>query len=73
MFKIAQSKQELQDVFDVRIEVFVHEQNVPLENELDEFEDVSTHIIGYDENNRPSRLHVTEITMVLQKWNVLQF
>ncbi|WP_412520032.1 GNAT family N-acetyltransferase [Staphylococcus simulans] len=53
MFKIAQSKQELQDVFDVRIEVFVHEQNVPLENELDEFEDVSTHIIGYDENNRP--------------------
>lgn len=53
MFKIVKSKKEMQDVFDVRIEVFVHEQNVPLENELDEFEDVSKHIIGYDDNQRP--------------------
>lgn len=53
MFKIAKSKKEMQDVFDVRIEVFVHEQNVPLENELDEFEDVSKHIIGYDNSHRP--------------------
>lgn len=52
MFKLAQNKKEMNDVFHVRTEVFVDEQNVPLENEIDEYEDSSTHIIGYDENDQ---------------------
>lgn len=53
MFKIADKKDEMNDVFKIRTDVFVTEQQVPLENEIDEFEDVSTHIIGYDENHQP--------------------
>ena len=36
--------------------VFVDEQHVPQENEFDQFEDESTHIIGYDDNNLLSPL-----------------
>ncbi|AYU54826.1 GNAT family N-acetyltransferase [Staphylococcus debuckii] len=53
MYKIAQSKKELNDCFELRKKVFVDEQHVPQENEFDQFEDESTHIIGYDDNNLP--------------------
>lgn len=53
MFKIAQSKKELNDCFELRKKVFVDEQHVPQENEFDQFEDESTHIIGYDYNGSP--------------------
>ncbi|AMY05261.1 GNAT family N-acetyltransferase [Staphylococcus condimenti] len=53
MYKIADSKKELNDCFELRKEVFVDEQNVPQENEFDEFEDESTHIIVYDNDKRP--------------------
>ena len=35
----------LSDCFEIRKSVFVEEQGVPLENELDAFENTSTHII----------------------------
>lgn len=38
----------LSECFYIRREVFVKEQGVPLENELDSFEEESIHIIGYD-------------------------
>lgn len=53
MYKIAKSKKELNDCFELRKEVFVDEQNVPQENEFDEYEDEATHIIVYDVNHRP--------------------
>ncbi|EHJ08470.1 GNAT family N-acetyltransferase [Staphylococcus simiae] len=42
----------LQDCFKIREEVFVNEQGVPLEHEIDNYEDSSTHLIGY-ENDIP--------------------
>jgi predicted GNAT family N-acyltransferase len=38
--------QELQQAFDIREEVFVKEQNVPKEEEYDEFEKESTHFLA---------------------------
>jgi predicted GNAT family N-acyltransferase len=46
--EIAQSESQLEDVFSVRKTVFVQEQNVPLEEEIDEHENQSTHFILYD-------------------------
>ncbi|MBR9861541.1 GNAT family N-acetyltransferase [bacterium] len=49
--KIAESSKELQAVFDIRRTVFVEEQNVDESEEYDDFEDTSTHLIAYLENN----------------------
>ncbi|MDU9417332.1 GNAT family N-acetyltransferase [Staphylococcus lloydii] len=53
MFKVVQNHTELEQAFDIRRKVFVNEQGVPLENELDNYEEVATHVIGYDTNNTP--------------------
>lgn len=42
-----------EDAQRVRIEVFVIEQNVPFELEWDEGDEVSTHAVAYDEQDRP--------------------
>lgn len=42
-----------EDAQRVRIEVFVIEQNVPIDLEWDEGDDVSTHAIAYDEQGQP--------------------
>lgn len=49
MFEIVKTKICYQNAF-ILEEVFVKEQGVPLENELDSFEEESIHIIGYDKN-----------------------
>jgi predicted GNAT family N-acyltransferase len=46
--EIAKSEAQLEDVFQVRKTVFVKEQNVPVEEEIDEFENQSTHFLLYD-------------------------
>ncbi len=43
------TKEQLEDAFKVRQEVFVNEQNVPVEEEIDQFEDEAIHIVLYDE------------------------
>lgn len=43
-------KKDLEDAFYVRKAVFVEEQGVPLEHELDEYEDCSEHILVYYDN-----------------------
>ncbi|WP_170006755.1 GNAT family N-acetyltransferase [Bacillus fonticola] len=43
---------QLQDAFSVRKEVFIHEQYVPEEEEIDHHEGEATHIVLYD-NNTP--------------------
>ncbi|MFB5089143.1 GNAT family N-acetyltransferase [Psychrobacillus sp. PGGUH221] len=49
--KIVQTKEELDTVFDIRIKVFVHEQLVPMEEEIDEYENDSVHFLLYDGEN----------------------
>ncbi|WP_243292917.1 GNAT family N-acetyltransferase [Bacillus sp. FJAT-47783] len=46
---IVTKQNELEDAFNVRKKVFVHEQNVPLELEIDDFEEEATHVVVYDE------------------------
>ncbi|MRH43413.1 GNAT family N-acetyltransferase [Aquibacillus halophilus] len=48
--KIAKTDEQQQDAYRVRHTVFVLEQNVPPEIEIDELENDSTHFIGYDGN-----------------------
>lgn len=53
MFKIVTTPSMMEDAYSVRKQVFVLEQGVPLENEIDQYEAIATHIVGYDENNLP--------------------
>ncbi|WP_420808765.1 GNAT family N-acetyltransferase [Bacillus salacetis] len=46
---LVKTDKELNDAMLVRKEVFVGEQNVPLEEEIDEFENSSAHFVLYDE------------------------
>ncbi len=41
--------QQLQDAYKVRKTVFVEEQNVPMEEEIDHLESESTHFVLYQE------------------------
>ncbi|WP_400246567.1 GNAT family N-acetyltransferase [Niallia sp. JL1B1071] len=50
---VVKTDKELEDAFYVRQTVFVKEQNVPVEEEIDEFEKNSTHFVLYDENKKP--------------------
>ncbi|WP_080874960.1 GNAT family N-acetyltransferase [Oceanobacillus timonensis] len=60
--KTATTPQELQDVYQIRKEVFVEEQNVPPELEIDEFDQSATHFIAYDGETpvAAARLRFTE-------------
>ncbi|MFS0824101.1 GNAT family N-acetyltransferase [Bacillus sp. 1P02SD] len=48
--RIVTNNKEQDDAFTIRKVVFVDEQNVPLEEEIDQFEDEATHIVLYDHN-----------------------
>ena len=53
MIKILKSKEELNLGFDLRIKVFVEEQNVPMELELDEKDNSENTVhIGFFDNNK---------------------
>lgn len=45
--KRVETEEEQQDAYDIRKQVFVYEQKVPLEIELDEYERESVHFIAY--------------------------
>lgn len=47
--RIVETEQELADAFDVRRTVFVDEQNVPEEEEIDQHESESVHFVLYNE------------------------
>lgn len=47
--KVVSNKDELKDAYSVRYNVFVKEQNVPEDLEIDEFENSSTHFVMYDD------------------------
>jgi predicted GNAT family N-acyltransferase len=50
--KIVENEHELEDAFSVRKTVFVGEQNVPVEEEIDQYEDEAIHFISY-QNGSP--------------------
>lgn len=52
MIKKVESDKEYRDVLSIRMTVFVDEQNVPKEEEIDEFEQTATHFIAYDDNGK---------------------
>ncbi|OMP67074.1 GNAT family N-acetyltransferase [Domibacillus epiphyticus] len=50
---LATDEKQLEDAFTVRTAVFIEEQNVPPELELDELEDEAVHFVLYDDSNNP--------------------
>lgn len=52
--KIVTNEQELADAFEVRKTVFIHEQQVPEEEEIDQFESDSVHFVLYDDHGKPA-------------------
>lgn len=48
--QLVEKEQELQDAYSVRKIVFVEEQLVPIEEEIDEFEKDAAHFVLYDQN-----------------------
>ncbi|BCB03075.1 GNAT family N-acetyltransferase [Bacillus sp. KH172YL63] len=47
--EVAKTEEQIQEVFNIRKMVFVEEQQVPLEEEIDGFEKASTHFVLYDQ------------------------
>jgi predicted GNAT family N-acyltransferase len=50
--KVVTTQQELEEAFSIRRTVFVEEQKVPMEEEIDQFENDCTHFVLYD-NKKP--------------------
>lgn len=48
-----ETKEQLNNAFAIRKEVFVNEQNVPIEEEIDEHENEAIHFLVYDEEESP--------------------
>ncbi|MGG1396295.1 GNAT family N-acetyltransferase [Bacillus salipaludis] len=49
--KIVENEKELEDAFSVRRTVFIDEQNVPEEEEIDQHEEEATHFVLYHEGS----------------------
>ncbi|UII27007.1 GNAT family N-acetyltransferase [Fulvivirga maritima] len=47
--ELVKDKEVLQKVYEIRREVFIEEQNVPEEEEYDEYEEVSYHFVAWDD------------------------
>lgn len=47
--KVVATKDEREDAYYVRMKVFVEEQKVDVEEEIDQYEEEATHIVVYDE------------------------
>ncbi|MBY0120990.1 GNAT family N-acetyltransferase [Bacillus sp. S/N-304-OC-R1] len=46
--KVTENHQELEDAFSIRKTVFIHEQHVPEEEEIDQYDDTAVHFVQYD-------------------------
>jgi predicted GNAT family N-acyltransferase len=49
--KIVEYQKELDDAFSVRKTVFIHEQNVPAEEEIDQYEEEAAHFVMYKDKS----------------------
>ncbi|MDY0407924.1 GNAT family N-acetyltransferase [Virgibacillus soli] len=74
IIKIARTEQEKNDAFHVRMTVFVEEQHVPKDIELDTFDQTAIHFIGYENKNpiAASRLRFVDHYGKLERICVLQ-
>lgn len=73
--KTVKTKEELAQAYHVRMVVFVEEQKVPAEEELDTHDKTSIHFVGYDEENKviaASRLRFAEDYGKLERICVLK-
>lgn len=50
---IVRTRQQREDAVSVRVAVFVDEQGIPREEEIDEFDDVAVHCVGYGDDGAP--------------------
>lgn len=50
IIKTVETPEEKEQAYSVRTNVFVHEQNVPPEIEIDEFDEEAIHLIGYEKD-----------------------
>ncbi len=69
-----QQQEDLDAAFAIRKAVFVEEQKVPFEEEYDEFEDTSVHLIAKDSSNRAvgtCRWRQTDNGIKLERFAVL--
>ncbi|WP_338962129.1 MULTISPECIES: GNAT family N-acetyltransferase [unclassified Spiroplasma] len=65
----------LEQAFLIRKKVFVNEQKVPFEEEIDQFEDVSIHFLVFDDNDKPiatSRMRKVEDIVKIERMCILQ-
>ena len=53
MIKKVETAREYEDVLDIRKIVFVEEQGVSLEEEIDEFETIAQYMIAYNDDHQP--------------------
>ncbi|MEK6476804.1 GNAT family N-acetyltransferase [Catalinimonas sp. 4WD22] len=66
---------ELEQVFKIREEVFIKEQEVAPEEEFDEFENTSTHFLAFDKDGNPcgtARWRATDCGIKLERFAVLK-
>ncbi|PKR79355.1 GNAT family N-acetyltransferase [Halalkalibacillus sediminis] len=73
--KQVESRQQLEDAYNIRKIVFVEEQNVPMEEEMDEHDETSIHFVGYDPEGKPvaaSRLRFVDEYGKLERICVLK-
>jgi predicted GNAT family N-acyltransferase len=49
--KVVENEKELEDAFSVRRTVFIDEQNVPEEEEIDQYEEDAVHFVSYQEGS----------------------
>jgi len=53
IIKVVENQKELEDAFSIRKIVFVQEQSVPIEEEIDQYEDDATHFVMYGDTSNP--------------------
>jgi predicted GNAT family N-acyltransferase len=73
--KLISTIEELNEAFRIRKEVFVNEQKVPEDMELDEFEQGSVHFLAFNNLKQPvgtSRWRFTENGVKLERFAVIQ-
>jgi predicted GNAT family N-acyltransferase len=72
--KIVNTEKELQDAYKVRFTVFVEEQGVPEDLEIDELEQEALHFIGYEEEEpvAASRMRFVDGYAKMERICVLQ-
>jgi len=51
--EVVQNKQQLEEAFFIRKKVFVEEQKVSIEEEIDQYEEAATHFVLYSNQHQP--------------------